>query len=296
MKTILITGATGYIGLNILRRLIKDKQVLLIIIIRKNTNIEKINNLNGSFVFICVEEIIRENPLYYYKIDIIIHLATHYIYNQDNNNIDQLISSNVTLGTLILESVSLHSKLLFIYFSSSSIYANEYFYSPQSLYAATKRAFSDILEFYRKTYKFKNVELLIYDTYGSDDSRNKIIPKLIKALNFNHALDLSPGDQRLRLLHINDLIEAIILIINDSNLSTTSRTTVYTLGTEETYSLREIVKMIESISDKKLNVNFGALEYRVNEIMIPYPLKKLPRGWKPKIDLASGLKELINEK
>lgn len=295
MKTILITGPSSFIGMNLLRTLIQDENYLLLLLVRRSSDLTQITSFPDRYKLFFAEDLLKEKSLSEYRIDVIIHLATCYINKHETNQIGEMINTNITLGTLVLETVSLHPELIFINFTSSSIYANKEIYNPQTLYSATKKAFSDILEFYRNRNIFVCIELIIYDTYGKGDSRNKILPLLLKSLFSNEKIDLSPGNQRIRLLHINDLVEAILLLLNSREELSSEVVNYYTLGPEESYSLRELVQLIEKLSSKKINVNFGAREYRQNEIMMPYPVRSYPRGWKPKISLERGLKELIEE-
>lgn len=296
MKTILITGATGFIGTNIIRSLVLDENYLLIILVRKNSDLSKLTPLTNRSKFIFAEDLMHDNSISNYKIDVVIHLATYYINNHIANQVEELIESNITLGINILETFKFNPEMIFFNFTSSSIFANSDSYFPQTLYSASKKAFSDILEFYKNKLNFYYIELIIYDTYGKGDSRNKLLSLLLNVLQNNDLLELSPGDQRLRLLHVDDLVEAVSLLINNKADLSRSIVNIFTLGPKETHSLREIVGLIEKICQKKINVKFGARDYRQNEIMLPYPIKKYPRGWKPKITLPIGLKEIIDEK
>lgn len=296
MKTILVTGATGFIGTNIVKSLVLDENYLLIILVRKNSDLSKLKELSKRFIFIFAEDLMHDNSISIYKIDVVIHLATYYINKHVTNQVEELIASNITLGINILETFKFNPEMIFINFTSSSIFANSDNYFPQTLYSASKKAFSDVLEYYKNTLNFYYIELIIYDTYGKGDARNKLLSLLFKTLQSNDLLELSPGEQRLRLLHIDDLVKAVSLLINKKEDLSRNIVNYFTLGPDETHSLREIVGLIEKISEKKINVQFGARDYRKNEIMIPYPIKKYPKGWKPKITLQKGLKEIIDEK
>lgn len=295
MKTVLITGATGFIGNNIVKSLVSDENFILVILVRKNSNISKLGPLNDRSYIIFAEDLIN-NSISNFKIDVVIHLATYYINNHNANQVEELISSNITLGISILETFKFNPNSIFINFTSSSIFANSDKYFPQTLYSATKKAFSNILEFYKNKFNFYYIELIIYDTYGKGDSRNKLLSQLIGVLQNNEILQLSPGEQRIRLLHIDDLVDAVRLLIDSRENLNKNEVNYFTLGPEETYSVREIVRLIEELTNKKINVHFGARDYRHNEIMIPYPIKRYPTGWKPKIMLPIGLKEIIDEK
>ena len=59
------------------------------------------------------------------------------------------------------------------------------------------------------------------------------------------------------------------------------------------YSLKEIIKILQELSNKKFNINFGKIAYHKFQIMDPFNVKKLPK-WNAKISLKNGLKIIVN--
>ncbi len=53
--------------------------------------------------------------------------------------------------------------------------------------------------------------------------------------------------------------------------------------------------MIEKLSGADLNIIFGGVDYRNREVFIPWSSFNLLPGWKPKIELDAGLKEMLND-
>ena len=79
-------------------------------------------------------------------------------------------------------------------------------YSPVSLYAATKQAFQDILQFYCEVRGLRAVTLELPDTYGPDDKRPKLFSLLDRVARSGETLQMSPGEQLLDLLHVDDVV------------------------------------------------------------------------------------------
>jgi nucleoside-diphosphate-sugar epimerase len=174
---ILVTGATGFIGTNLVPVLLRAGHEAAIIK-RKTTKPDSIaaNVLSidaESYAAIC-SGINAFNP------DIVIHLAALYVNKHIPEQIPDLISSNITFGVNILEAMAENNVTKFINIGTQAQHFGNSRYCPANLYAATKEAFKNILIFYEtKGIKHKTVEF--FDTYGKGDTRKKIIDLLITA-------------------------------------------------------------------------------------------------------------------
>ena len=102
MEKILLTGATGFIGSNILNEISKNNKVFIIVrgklvkkqIRKKNIILIKFNDY---------EKLNLE--LKKIRVDTVIHCATHYIKQHSYSDIKKLINSNILLGNIILENL-----------------------------------------------------------------------------------------------------------------------------------------------------------------------------------------------
>jgi nucleoside-diphosphate-sugar epimerase len=81
-------------------------------------------------------------------------------------------------------------------------------YNPVNLYAATKEAFEAIITFYKATSSLKVTTLKLFDTYGPNDSRYKIIPLLQKAFTEQKELSMSKGEQLIDFVYIVGIANA----------------------------------------------------------------------------------------
>jgi nucleoside-diphosphate-sugar epimerase len=166
---------------------------------------------------------------------------------------------------------------------------------PVCLYAATKSAFEEILRYYVAAENFKVLNLRIYDTFGPDDQRPKLIPKLLKCFETQQALELSPGEQKLDFVHIDDVVNGFVRAgeLLDSDKSEAGYLRSYSLSSGDLVSLRELISIIEGAKGQKLNVKWGARPYRKREVMMPFEgLERLP-GWAATRKLEESLRELI---
>ena len=87
-----------------------------------------------------------------------------------------------------------------------------------NLYAAYKKSFSIILNFYKKNLKKVNFyELMISDTFGKNDKRKKIINTLRINYKKKRTTSIVSKNLYVNLLHVLDIIEAVIIILNKNS-------------------------------------------------------------------------------
>ena len=68
----------------------------------------------------------------------------------------------------------------------------------------------------------------------------------------------------------------------------------YAVSSEEHISLKDLIKKMEIVLDRKIQVCWGAKPYRKREVMTPWTSGRLLPGWSAKIPLDSGLKSLVD--
>lgn len=274
---ILVTGGTGFIGKHLCLELKKTHNVFHLV--RPHDLSDKPGACGNRFVFVdnniqSLRKYILDNT-----IEGIIHLASLYIQRHNESDIPDLIQSNVYLGTALLESAVNTSVKWFI--NTGTIWQNynspdgEDKYCPVNLYAATKQAFMDIAKFYSETTNIRICTLKLCDTYGPNDTRRKIYSLLDEHAKSGEVLRMSPGEQKLDILHVNDVVNGFIRLVNLFELKV-DLLSEYVLTSSRQISLRELVAQYECTHKTKLNVEWGALAYREREVMVPYKGNKLP--------------------
>jgi len=217
-KKILITGSTGFVGSNIVKLLIK-KNVYIYDILRnknkKNKKIIKLKNNKNYFPIFYRKFNELEKKLKKIKIDIVINCATYYTSKNDIKNIEKLIQANIIFCSIILEILKTKIKK-FINFGSMMEYSHGNDFSPKNFYAISKYSFQKIEEFYKKNNpKIKFYDLKLYETYGDNDKREKIIPTIIKKHSQNKSINIVSKNLVMNFVHIESLMLAIKMIIQN---------------------------------------------------------------------------------
>jgi len=261
---ILVTGATGFIGSHIVPALFERKHRVAIL----KRSASPLRNLNRYAAQLAVyssdnyNEI--NNGMKEFEPDAVIHLAARYINKHNAENTNDLISSNITFGTLILESMYENNITKFVNIGTQAQHFGNKEYGPLNLYAATKQAFKDIL-FYYETKGIMHKTLEFYDTYGEGDTRKKIMELLIGAGQNNEKLDLTKGEQSIDLSFAGDISDYIVEHITTSDFF--DNKTIALSG--EVINLHDLGDIIEKYFNKQGLFNWGAKPYRENEMMSP---------------------------
>lgn len=217
-QRILITGSTGFIGSHILNLLLK-KNIYIYDILReknkKNKYIKKLKKNKNYFPIFYKEFTELEKKLKKKKINTVINCATYYSTKNDIKVIQNLIKTNIVFCSIILE--ILKKKInKFINFGSMMEYSYKNHFSPKNFYAVTKFSFQKIEEFYKKyNPRIKFYDLKLYETYGDNDKRKKIIPTIIKKYSQNKNIKIVSRNLTMNFVHIESLMLAIEMVINN---------------------------------------------------------------------------------
>lgn len=291
---ILLTGATGYIGSRLLRRLVQEGREIHIIV-RSGSDLSLIEDLSGSVTshtndgttsgMISILEEAQPGT--------VIHLAAFFLSQHEPGQIMDLLDSNLTFGTQLLEAISQTAPVVFVNTGTFSQHYENHDYSPVNLYAAIKQAFETILQYYAETVPLKAVTLKIGDTYGPGDPRPKVLNLLLELLRSGGRLDMSPGEQVLDILHVDDIVEAFMYTAEQLGGMRRGTVQSYALSSGELVSLKDLVALFEKAAGKSLDINWGGRPYRERELMKPWDMGNPLPGWKPTISLGEGIRDLL---
>lgn len=273
---ILITGATGFIGRHLIKALCHTDN--LFIVTRTRKNLPEISYKNEFIFDDNIDELakfIKTNC-----IEGVVHLATKYVAEHKNSDIKDLILSNLYFSTVILDaSVSAGVKW---FINIGTIWQNynvpDYSdqYNPVNLYAATKQAFMTLAKFYTETTGIKFCTLKLCDTYGSGDTRRKIMDLFSEIAISGKTLDMSKGEQLIDILHIDEVVKTIINLINLLSDNSSHLGPEYVVTSGNPISLKALALKYEKDHNVKLNINWGGRPYRSREVMKPYKGNPVP--------------------
>ncbi len=262
---ILITGATGYIGTTVVPYLLEHEYCDICLLVR-NLNKAKLI-YNDKVQYISLEGVSWRSAVLDYNPECVIHLAGLLDSRHDANTVDNIIKSNILFTTQLLESISHTNCMFFINAASCLEYRNgELNTNPNTLYAASKLAVHPIIKFFQSISSWRWVNVVIYSAYGKRNMHPKILDLIYDALDSPVAHPFTEGEQVLDFIHVNDIASFFYTLLNKL-YNVTESYTEFHLGTGFGYSLREVASIMENITGKKVNAQWGAFPYRPHEVM-----------------------------
>ncbi len=297
MNKIILTGATGFLGECILEMLVDSKNKYDLAIVTREYK-KEISIHVKQFNF--NEDMKKfENNIIDFQPEIVIHLASFLTASDDYDAIDNIINSNIVLGTKLLQALSKTKVKYFISTGSfSEYYWNDGNLDPAYLYAASKSAFRCIVDYYSKKLKFNYINVIPYTIYGEGDKNKKVIDIILESQNSDKSVEMTSGQQVLDFIHVKDVASFYLKLIE--KLDYLSITNVdFHVGTGIGTSIRMLAKMIETLTNKKTNITWGAREYRPLDVMraIAHISKSTQFiDWVPSISLDAGLNQLLVSK
>ena len=285
MGTLLITGVTGFLGSALARELCKTYRIIGLK--RHASDILRIADIAHDIKLYDVERVSLETLFQETSIDFVIHAATDY---GSHGVVTEVLESNVRYPLSLLSLSILSGVKAFI--NTDTFYTPNY--GALEYYSLSKRQF---LEWAKQLNDYMQViNLKIGVLFGPMDNSDKFTPSMIRRLLANEArIDLTLGEQKRNFLYVEEAARIYRLVLESIN-NIPLGFNEFNIGSDETHSIRDYIEWLHSLTQSRSCLKFGALPYRVNEIMAPdADISQLQRlGWKPKVTLKKALIRTID--
>ena len=292
-RQVLLTGATGFLGSALLRRLLQSGRHVLATV-RHTSNrhriVDILNHPNLNLVEATPEGL--SVAFSSWQIDTIIHTATEY--GRGEMPVAGILDSNLILPIRLAELGVQHGVQGFI---NTDSYFNKRGGSYESLlnYSLSKRTLRVWLEKFAKQINIANV--MLEHMYGPFDSSTKFVESMIQniAIERKERLSLTHGHQKRDFVYLDDVVEAFIKILDHIEHHAFDFKT-FEVGSGKSIQIRDFVKMIAAISQSPTMLDFGAVDYRDDEIMNSCADNRDIRtlGWEPTIEPHQGIRSILN--
>lgn len=220
--------------------------------------------------------------------DAVIHLASLFLAEHSARDLEALVSANVLAGLQVVEAATAAGCRGFVNAGTSWQHFDSAEYDPVCLYAATKQSFEDLLAYYVGARDLRVVTLKLFDTYGPGDVRPKLFTALRTASHGGEPLAMSPGEQLLDLVCIDDVTRAFVSAAEVVSGGGAGGHRVYAVPSGERHTLKDVVALYESVTGRHVPVRWGGRAYRGREVMTPWEGPSLP-GWRAEVDLRRGI-------
>lgn len=298
MTKILLTGGTGYLGRHTARALL-DAGHQLTVLRGSGSDTSALASAAGQR-FDELEYGAGYNGLHAQvlalKPDVIIHLASVSRGKEDEAGMRAMIEANLLLPSLLARAaVDCGAKGFVGCGTSWQTSGTTDNYDPFNFYAATKQAAEDLLVPFAKM-GLPAVFLRMFDNYGPDDPRNKVVDLIVDALTSGTSLKMSPGEQKLDLVYITDAAAAVARSVEYLLEAPRQGLAVFGVSSRRACRLRDLAATIEEVAGKPAPIAWGARDYRRGEIMQPIAtLPHLP-GWAATVGLKQGIEAVWRAK
>lgn len=227
--------------------------------------------------------------------DAVLHLATRYQHGHAHGDIAPMLEANVTFGARLADAAARTAVRGFVTLGTGAQFAGPDHATPATLYAASKQAFETLLGTIVRASGLPAATLIVFDTFGPGDPRGKILDRMIAAARGGTPLDLSPGDQAIDLVHVEDVVDAILAATDALAAGRLAPGGRFVLSSGEAITLRTLAARIEAALGRPVPANWGALPYRPGEIMIPWRGGEALPGWRPARRLEAFLAGAVGE-
>lgn len=318
-KKILITGAAGFIGFHVAKKLLEEKEYIQVIGLDNMNDYYdpslklarlEILKKNDKFIFIeddLANKIAIDHIFAEYKPSIVLNLAAQAGVRYSITNPQAYISSNIIGFFNILEACRNSQETEnavehLVYASSSSVYGlnknvpfstKDNVDSPVSLYAATKKSNELMAHAYTHLYKFPTTGLRFFTVYGPWGRPDMAYFKFTNKIYKDEPVDIyNNGDMWRDFTYIDDIVEGItkILVSPPKKNENGDKYKVYNIGNNKPEKIMDYFKTLENALGVKMKKNFLPMQpgdvYRtyanVDDLINDF-------DFKPSTSIADGL-------
>jgi len=301
MNNVLVTGCSGFIG-----------AITTEILVEQGYSVIGLDNFSSSY-----PEAVNKNIKFYYgdvqdkyvlnrifadnKIDFVFHFAAESIIDKSMIDPSLFFNANISGGITLLDTMREHGVNKFIHSSTASSYGIPLYtpidenhpQNPINAYGESKYIFERILKWYQKCYDLDYVMFRYFNVGGSTllngerrKEETRLLPTIMRCIKNNQTLKIFGNDYDTKdgtavrdYLHVVDVANAHILAMNKFD---TVKNDVYNLGSEEGFSLLEIIELSEKITKYKINYEFTDRRPGDPSVLIASRDRAINKlGWQP---------------
>ena len=278
---ILVTGGAGFIGTNLIKRLLKEGHQI-VSIDNYSTGLRENEQLGVTYVPKDIRYLEDKHFSFWNKFDVVYHLAAIARIQPSFKKPIDYFETNAT-ATMKIAKICSKANIPLIYAGSSSHHSGKY----KNPYTFSKDIGEEILEMYRINFGLKYTVARFYNVYGPHQLENggytTLIGKWIYNIKNNIPCEIyGDGEQRRDFTHVDDIVDGLLAMHSNKSYGHT-----FELGRGKNYSVNEVAKMF-NIDPIYKSAKLGEARNTLCEDKTATEIL----GWIPQKDLLNYIKEL----
>ena len=274
-KTVLVTGAAGFIGANLVKRLFADVQTIKVVGIDSITDyydvnikyerLAEIEALGRDWTFVkgnIADKALIDKLFEEYKPAVVVNLAAQAGVRYSITNPDAYVESNLIGFYNILEACRHHEVEHLVYASSSSVYGSnkkvpystdDKVDNPVSLYAATKKSNELMAHAYSKLYDIPSTGLRFFTVYGPAGRPDMAYFGFTNKLREGKTIQIfNYGNCKRDFTYVDDIVEGVVRVMQHAPERQTGEDglpvppyKVYNIGNSNPENLLDFVTILQ---------------------------------------------------
>jgi len=285
--TILVTGATGFLGSHLVDSLVANGHRVLAYA-RPGAS----RNQRQGVAWFPLEAGIEDRPFSQGQIDAVIHMAT--CYGRAGESVPLLLEANLLLPVLLANLAVRFKVPLFI---NTDTYFNQgdEGYSLLPDYSLSKHHALHWLKRCMVGTSLGLVNMRLEHMYGPGDRPEKFCPYVLRAMaRHEPELPLTTGEQRRDFIHVDDVVTAFLAVLENWKC-TAGETVQFGVGWGTSMPIRDFITTGHHLAASRTKLQFGALPSRPADFSESRAdngsLRHL--GWIPRTDLENGIRQTL---
>jgi nucleoside-diphosphate-sugar epimerase len=301
-RNVLVTGAAGFIGANLVRRLLRDGHSVCathrrggdpwrLAAVASDVELVEVDLRDAA----AVESLVRR-----VRPRVAFHLAAHgaYSWQADARGI---FETNLLALVALAQACATSGVEMLLHTGSSSEYgakdhapAEHEYLDPDSTYAVAKAAATHYLRHLARRGDLRAVTVRLYSAYGPWEDPRRFFPRLIAAGLKGELPPLADPDTARDFVYVADVIDAIVLV---ANATTFEPGAVYNVGSGHQATLREVVALARDELDVRAEPAWGSGEQRSWDTatwVADASRIRSELGWRPRHSLQEGFRATVN--
>lgn len=298
MENVIITGATGEIGLALVDELLEQNKNVTVIARPKSKRISRLPQNRNLNIIECELENLLElsHPSGLSEhYDVLYHLG--WDYSREHNNVDKhLLNIGYTLKAV--EVAVQFGCSCFVGAGSQAEYGcvdekidETTSCCPETAYGIAKLCAEQMSRLFCEQKGIRYIWPRIFSVYGPGDAESTMVMSVIRQLLAGKIPPLTKGEQMWDFLYTSDCARALWLLGEKETCEG-----VYCIGSGMTKPLRSYIEELRDNIDSKLSLGFGEIPYSERQVMnLSVSIDKLVKdtGFQPEVKFAAGIRQTI---